>query len=63
MANTIPEEEIRRAVAKLMHPEIDRALVGLGMIKDIALRDDKVILTMALPFPEIAIKHYLLHSV
>ena len=63
MANNISEEEIRRAVAKVRHPEIDRTLVELGMIKDIVVRDDKVILTMALPFMEIPIKDYLVNSV
>jgi len=63
MANTISEEEIRRAVAKVRHPEIDHTLVELGMIKDIAVRDDKVILTMALPFLGIPIKDYFVDSV
>lgn len=63
MANTISKEEIHQAVAKLRHPEIDRTLVELGMIKDIAAGDDKVILTMALPFLGIPIKDYLVESV
>jgi ATP-binding protein involved in chromosome partitioning len=50
-------------VAKVRHPEIDRTLVELGMIKDIALEDDKVILSMALPFLGIPIRDYLVHSV
>ena len=63
MANTISKEEIHRAVAKVMHPEIDRSLAELGMIKDIAVRDDKVILIMALPFLGIPIRDYLVHSI
>ena len=50
MTTTISKEEIHQAVAKVRHPEIDRTLVELGMIKDIAVGDDTVILSMALPF-------------
>jgi len=63
MTNNISKEEIYQAVAKVRHPEIDRTLVELGMIKDIAIGDDKVILTMAMPFMGIPIKDYLVHSV
>jgi len=47
-----------------MHPEINRTLVELGMVKDIALRDDEVTLTLALPFLAIplSIKDYLVNS-
>ena len=63
MTNNISKEEIHQAVAKVRHPEIDRTLVELGMIKDIALEDDKVVLSMALPFLGIPISDYLVHSV
>ena len=63
MPNTIPKEEIHQAVAKVRHPEIDRTLVELGMIKDIAVGYDTVILSMALPFLGIPIRDYLVHSV
>jgi metal-sulfur cluster biosynthetic enzyme len=63
MTNIVSEEEVRQTVAKVRHPEIDRTLVELGMIKDIAVRDNKVILTMVLPFLGIPIKDYLVRSV
>jgi len=63
MRDAVSEEDIRRAVAKVRHPEIDNTLVELGMIKDITSTDDKVILTMALPFLHIPIKEHLVHSV
>jgi metal-sulfur cluster biosynthetic enzyme len=63
MSNNISKEEIHQAVAKVRHPEIDRTLVELGMIKDIAIVNDKVILSMAVPFMGIPIKDYLVHSV
>lgn len=63
MANNIPEEEIRQAVAEVRHPEIDLTLMELGMIDDITISDDRVIITMALPFLGIPIKDYLVNSV
>jgi metal-sulfur cluster biosynthetic enzyme len=63
MTNNVSKEEIHQAVAKVRHPEIDRTLVELGMIKDIALEDDKVLLSMGLPFLGIPIRDYLVHSV
>ena len=62
MASNISKQEIHQAVAKVRHPEIDRTLVELGMIKDIAIRADRAILTMAVPFLAIPIKDYLVHS-
>ncbi len=63
MTKNISKEEIHQAVAKVRHPEIDRTLVELGMIKDIAIVNDKVILSMALPFMGVPIKDYLVRSV
>ncbi|MBW2079152.1 MAG: DUF59 domain-containing protein [Deltaproteobacteria bacterium] len=63
MSNNISKEEIHHAVAKVRHPEINRTLVELGMIKDIHIGEDEVILTMAVPFLEIPIRDYLVHSV
>lgn len=62
-ATFISEEEIRRAVAKVRHPEIDHTLAELETIKEITVRDDKVILTRALPFLGITIRDYLVRSV
>lgn len=63
MDNKVSEEKISQAVAKVRHPEIDNTLVELGMIKDIAVRDNKATLTMTLPFLGVPIKDYLVNSV
>jgi metal-sulfur cluster biosynthetic enzyme len=63
MAKDITEEDVRKAVAQVMHPAIDRTLIDLGMIKDITVGDNLATLTLALPFPEIPIKEYLINSV
>jgi len=63
VAKNISEEEVRQALAEVMHPAIDRTLVELGMIKNITVRNNKVALILLLPFPNIPIKDYLVNSV
>jgi len=64
MAKNISEEDVHQAVGQVMHPEISRTLVELGMVKEIALHGDEVTLTLVLPFPGIpvSIKDYLVNS-
>jgi len=64
MAKNISEEDVHQAIGQVMHPEISRSLVELGMVKDIALRGDEVTLTLVLPFLGIpaSIKDYLVSS-
>ena len=64
MSTNISKEDVHQAIGQVMHPEISRTLVDLGMVKDIALRDDEVTLTLVLPFlgiPDL-IKDYLINS-
>jgi len=63
MAKNISEEDVHQAVGQVMHPEISRSLVELGMVKDIALRDDEVSFSLVLPFLGIpaSIKDYLVN--
>ena len=64
MAKNISEEDVHQAIGQVMHPEISRTLVELGMVKDIALKGDEVSLTLVLPFLGIpaSIKDYLVNS-
>jgi len=64
MGKNISEEDVHQAVGQVMHPEISHTLVELGMVKDIALRNDEVALTLVLPFLGIptSIKDYLVNS-
>jgi len=59
------EPEIRQAITKVRHPEIDRTLVDLGMLKDMIVEGKKVTLTLALPLMGIPteVKDYLMSSV
>ena len=63
MAKNISGEEVRQALAEVIHPAIDRTLVELGIIKNITIRNNNVALTLLLPFPNIPIKNYLVNSV
>lgn len=64
MASNISEEDVHQAIGQVMHPEINRTLVELGMVKDIALKNDEVTLTLVLPFLgiPISVKDYLENS-
>jgi len=64
MTRNISEEDVHQAIGQVMHPEINRTLVELGMVKDIVLKDDEVTLTLALPLLAIpvSIKDYLVNS-
>ena len=61
MVKNISDEDVRQAIGQVMHPEISRTLVDLGMVKDVVLEGDKVTLTLVLPFLGIpaSIKDYL----
>nr|AAU84177.1 hypothetical protein GZ37D1_24 [uncultured archaeon GZfos37D1] len=65
MAKGKSEEDIRQVVAEIKHPAIDRTLVDLGVVKEITVKGNKVLVTMALPFPGIPtqVKDYLVNSV
>jgi metal-sulfur cluster biosynthetic enzyme len=63
VAENISEENVRKEMAKIKHPAIDRTLIDLGMVKDITIQDNKVTVTLAVPFPGIPIKDLLVNSV
>jgi Mrp family chromosome partitioning ATPase len=57
------EERVVEALRGVMHPEIDRDLVALGMIKDVTSGDGQVRVTLAVPFKEIPIRDELVKNV
>ncbi len=59
----ITEEAVRNALTQVKHPAIDRTLMELGILKDIAVEDGKVTITLAFPFPGIPIADLLVNSV
>jgi len=59
----ITDMQVFDALRGVMHPEVKRDLVGLGMIKDVVVQDEGITLTLVLPFKEIPIKDDLVRSV
>ncbi len=57
------EEEVKKIIEEVKHPEIDASLVELGMIEDVKLEGNKVKLTMVFPFPGVPIKFMLMEMV
>ena len=51
MAKEKSEEDIRQVVADIKHPAIDRTLVDLGIVKEIAVKGNKVLFLWLFPFP------------
>ena len=41
------DEQVLAVLRKVMHPEVERDLVELGMIKDVAVEDSRVTVTSA----------------
>ena len=63
MDKNISEKSIRNMLKEVKHPAIDRSLLDLGVIKEIAIKEGKVVITMALPFPNIPIIDQLIGSI
>jgi Mrp family chromosome partitioning ATPase len=59
----ITDTQVWNALRGVAHPEIKRSLVELGMIRDVSVEDEKVALTLVLPFMNIPIKDDLLRMV
>jgi Mrp family chromosome partitioning ATPase len=59
----VTNEQVLSALHQVVHPEIERNLVELGMIKDVTIRDGNVALTLTLPFKEVPVKDELVHRV
>jgi Mrp family chromosome partitioning ATPase len=56
-------EQVLGVLRKVLHPEIKRSLVDLGMIKGVGVQADELTVTLALPFQEIPIRDELISSV
>ena len=65
MSKSASELEIRQALAEVRHPEIAHTLVDLGMLKDIIVEGEKVIVTLVLPLMGIPtqVKNYLINNI
>jgi len=53
-------EEIKKILRKTKHPEFDKNLVELGMIRNLKTEKTKIIIVLVLPFLHVPIKEQLL---
>jgi ATP-binding protein involved in chromosome partitioning len=56
-------EAVISAISEIYHPAINLTLVELGIVQDIEIVDDKVIVTFVFPFPDIPIADRLINMV
>ncbi len=56
--------DVQQAISQVMHPEINRSLIELGMVRRVMVNGQKVALTLALPFMGIPaeIRDYMANS-
>ncbi|NCF75541.1 MAG: DUF59 domain-containing protein [Xanthomonadaceae bacterium] len=59
----ILEKDIRKVLSKEKHPEINSSLIELGIIKNINIKNDLVLVVLAFPFLGIPIKEDLINIV
>lgn len=56
-------ENVLSVLSEVEHPAISYSLIKLGIVKDIELSEDTVILTFVFPFPDIPIADQLISSI
>lgn len=49
-------KEIRNILEKAMHPELNRSLIDLAMIRKVTIKDSKVTVTLVVPFLHVPIR-------
>ena len=59
----ITSEQVLDALRQVTHPEVNRGLVDLGMIKDVVVQDSEATVILALPFIDVPIKEDLIRAV
>ena len=59
----IDEQEIRKVLREVKHPELGRGLMELGMIRDLRVDVKKVRFTVVLPFMDAPIKYQIVREV
>ncbi len=63
MNEKIDKGKVREAVSQVKHPAIDTTLAELGIVKQIEVTNEKAVITLAFPFPNIPIEDILVNSV
>lgn len=63
MAKNVSEKSVYKVLMQVIHPEIKHNLVDLGMIKNVIVGNNEVVLTLKLPFMHVPIKEDLVRSI
>lgn len=56
-------EKIKKALEKAIHPEFDKSLIEFGMIRDIKIEKNKIIIVLVLPFLHVPIREQLIRII
>lgn len=63
MVENVSEKSVHKVLMQMMHPEINHNLVDLGMIKNVIVDNNKIVLTLKLPFMHVPIKEDLIRNI
>ena len=56
MNKKVSEDTVRSLLSGVMHPAINKSLLDLGIIKEISVENEDVLIVFALPFPNIPLQ-------
>ncbi|MCK4552723.1 DUF59 domain-containing protein [Candidatus Pacearchaeota archaeon] len=56
-------EKIRKVLKKAIHPELNKSLIELGMIRNIKIEKNKIIIVLVLPFLHVPIREQLVEII
>ena len=57
------QTNIEKTLSKIIHPEINYSLVGLGMIEDVVYKQKHVSVTLKLPLLLVPVREILIESI
>jgi len=63
MTVNVFSDTVKKLLEKVKHPSIDDTLLNLGIIKNVEVEGNKVIITLVFPFENIPIKELLVNLV
>jgi len=66
--SNISEQDVHKALCQIMHPVIDCSIVKLGIIRNITIKNNIAMITMAFPFlgvpaEEIPVRNQIINNV
>jgi len=59
----VSAKEIKDVLKKAIHPELNKSLVDLAMIRDVIIKDSKITVILVVPFLQVPIRDELISIV